>query len=604
MTSASSRQPRERRAPEKLAAASAARFAARDFLALGAILGFALLLMLHMGARRGAELMPWPDGLEYAAMTVNLAHGLGPVLHFGGYTYPSRYTAGYPLILAAIVPRTVGISHAYLVTIAMGLLAIAAMFALARRMFDLQCATVAALVLATSPIFITYSTLVLSDVPAMLLAIVAAGLFFAIGVEEDRPTARPRATLALWAGFGLAAGYAVAIRPTNATLLAGLALAIVMAPPARAESAKLLEKLAELTKPLAAFGIAFAIPVLWLLRINADYLGGALRSGYAWWVEEVYGAGGSGFSLAYLFGPTMPRNPHGNVIVYATALLGVDGMLGDRGDARYFLYPFAAAVFAIIGIAAILRSQELRAARRVVWFGLGFLAALFAIYIFHVFTDVVFLLPGTFVIFIGAGYGATIANRWMLSRFRMRRNNAAQAARGLGVIALDAILLIAIGTEVVARLSSPPRASSMVAALEAVDTQIPPGATVASNISLEFLELYIPGSNRKFIGLSSSDPGESFTDYHLSRLFVKRTHGWTGPIPPTIFVKDSLSPDAERQLGDAARTPAGAYLILCAPESSDYATVLKGELTKLSVNFIMVPLIENRSLALFQLSPH
>ena len=44
--------------------------------------------------------MPWPDGLEYAASGVNLANGRGAVLHFGGYTYPSRYTAGYPLILA------------------------------------------------------------------------------------------------------------------------------------------------------------------------------------------------------------------------------------------------------------------------------------------------------------------------------------------------------------------------------------------------------------------------------------------------------------------------------------------------------------------------
>ena len=43
--------------------------------------------------------MPWPDGLEYAASAVNLANGRGAVLHFGGYTYPSRYTAGYPLIL-------------------------------------------------------------------------------------------------------------------------------------------------------------------------------------------------------------------------------------------------------------------------------------------------------------------------------------------------------------------------------------------------------------------------------------------------------------------------------------------------------------------------
>jgi len=563
---------------------------------LAAILAFAILLMLHAGSRRGAEFMPWPDGLEYAAMSVNLAHGMGPVLHFGGYTYPSRYTAGYPLIVAAIVPRVVAVSHAYIVTIALGLLAIAALFALTRRMFDLQCATIAALVLASSPVFVTYSTMVLSDVPAMLVTIVAVWLLFAITIEEENPHPRPRAALGLWAGFGLAAGFSVAIRPTNATMLTGLALAMVIAPPPDV-------RIKELAKPLAAFAVGFAIPVIWLLRVNAIYLGGAMRSGYAWWVKEVYGAGGTGFSIAYLFGPTLPRNPHGNVLIYVSALLGIDGMLGDRGDARYFLYPFAAAAFAIIGIVAIIRSPALRATRRVVWFGLGFLAALFAIYIFHVFTDVVFLLPGTFVLFIGAGYGAMLANRWAWPMLRKPRKTPGQTVGAIGVIILDAILVVAIGGEVVTRLSAPPMASPIVAALAQVDAQIPPDATIASNISLQFLQLYIPGTGRQFIGLSSVDPGESFTDYHLNRLFVKRTQGWTGPIPPTLFAGNSLSPQAETILAAKARTSGGAYLLLCAPESSEYGTLLKEEMGKLGEGFTMTPLLEDRSLALFRLIP-
>src|ERR1700688_1287724 len=68
----------------------------------GILLAIELLVMVmvkSVGSRRGLELMPWPDGLEYAAAAVNLAKGRGPVLHFGGYTYPSRYTAGYPLLL-------------------------------------------------------------------------------------------------------------------------------------------------------------------------------------------------------------------------------------------------------------------------------------------------------------------------------------------------------------------------------------------------------------------------------------------------------------------------------------------------------------------------
>src|SRR5258708_7178917 len=66
------------------------------------VLAFCMLeiwIVKSAGSRRGSELMPWPDGLEYAAAAVNLAKGWGAVLHFGGYTYPSRYTGGSPLIL-------------------------------------------------------------------------------------------------------------------------------------------------------------------------------------------------------------------------------------------------------------------------------------------------------------------------------------------------------------------------------------------------------------------------------------------------------------------------------------------------------------------------
>src|SRR6266851_5024678 len=70
-----------------------------DGIIVTAILALTAVMIRSAGLRRGFELMPWPDGLEYAASGRNLAIGRGAVLHFGGYTYPSRYTAGYPLIL-------------------------------------------------------------------------------------------------------------------------------------------------------------------------------------------------------------------------------------------------------------------------------------------------------------------------------------------------------------------------------------------------------------------------------------------------------------------------------------------------------------------------
>src|SRR5277367_5429232 len=73
-----------------------------DWLIVAALLILTYAVVTSAGLRRGVELMPWPDGLEYAAAAVNLGNGRGAVLHFGGYTYPSRYTGGYPLFLEIV----------------------------------------------------------------------------------------------------------------------------------------------------------------------------------------------------------------------------------------------------------------------------------------------------------------------------------------------------------------------------------------------------------------------------------------------------------------------------------------------------------------------
>ena len=259
-------------------------------------------------------------------------------------------------------------------------------------------ATIAALLLALSPVFITYSSLVMSDVPTLFVTICAA-VMLVVATSEYANRSASWMRMSAWLMFGLFAGFSTIIRPTNAAILVGLVVCVVMVP---------LEKrdLSSLLKAGIAIAVGFAIPIAWQLHQNSINLGSAFASGYTWWVPEVYGAGGKTFSLAYLFGPTMPRNPHGNVIVYATTLLGLDGMLGDRGDARYFLYPFAAAMFAIVGFVAILRAPDRTAARRLMWFGLGYLAALTWLYCFYLFTDVAFILPGAFVLFIAAGVRA------------------------------------------------------------------------------------------------------------------------------------------------------------------------------------------------------
>jgi hypothetical protein len=430
----------------------------------------------------------------------------------------------------------------------------------------------------------------MSDVPTLLVTILAALVL--AGADSEPRSSNWRRSYA-WLLFGLLLGLSTIMRPTNAAILVGLALCVVMAPLETSDLSSLL-------KAGIAIAVGFAIPVAWQLRQNSINLGSAFASGYSWWVPEVYGSGGKTFSVAYLFGPTMPRNPHGNVIVYVTTLLGLDGMLGDPGDARYFLYPFAAAVFAIVGFVAIFRAPERAEARRLMWFGLGYLAALTLIYCFYLFTDVAFILPGAFVLFIAAGAGAAIANRWMRDVMRDQNRSVGQIAAAAGVIVLDLLLVVSLGSEVTARLSAQPT-SAMVEALESLDSTQPHDATVISNISLQFLDLYL-GEERRLVGLNSLDPGERFTDYHLHRLYEKRAAGWNGPVPAVVFEGEQMSAAAADSIASAIDAKKPVFLILAAPESQQYADVLKGELDQLQGKFAVEGVSQNEAVAVYRVT--
>ena len=565
-----------------------------DFGILVAIELLVIVMVKSASLRRGLELMPWPDGLEYAASAVNLAAGRGAVLHFGGYTYPSRYTGGYPLILATLFARgSVSRVSSFFLAMPLGMVSVFAIFWLARRPFGRTAGTIAALTLALSPVFITYSSLVMSDVPTLSVTLFAAWALVT-AASDDAAQSTILMRMSPWLIFGLFAGFSTIIRPTNTTIFAGLALCVAIVPLKHRNLRGLLA---------AAIGVAigFTIPVAWQLHQNSINLGSAFASGYAWWVPEVYGAGGKTFSAAYLFGPTMPRNPHGNVLVYATTLLGIDGMLGDPGNARYFLYPFAAAVFAIVGFIAIFRAPGRTTARRLMWFGLGYLAALTGLYCFYVFTDVAFILPAAFILFIAAGAGAAAANRWMRAVLRIRNRKPRQLAAVASVIVLDVLLVVSLASEAAVRLSARPADSAMVESLGSVNSTMPRDATVVSNISLQFLELYLPAKNLRFIGLNSLDPGERFTDYHLHRLYEKRAAGWSGAVPPVVFDGEQMSAEAD-SLASAISASTPVYLLIAAPESDDYADVLKSELDRLREKFVVEPELRTPALALYRLS--
>src|SRR5208282_4887159 len=160
------------------------------------------------------------------------------------------------------------------------------------------------------------------------------------------------------------------------------------------------------------------------------------------------------------------------------------------------------------------------------------------------------------------------------------------------VIALDVLLIVSLASEAVVRLTAQPDSSTMVESLESLDSTVPRDATVVSNISLQFLDLYL-GESRNYVGLNSLDPGERFTDYHLHRLYEKRAAGWNGAVPPVVFDGEQMSAAEADSLASAVGAKTPVFLLLAAPESQDYADVLKGELDQLQGRFAVEPVSQN-----------
>jgi hypothetical protein len=171
----------------------------------------------------------------------------------------------------------------------------------------------------------------------------------------------------------------------------------------------------------------------------------------------------------------------------------------------------------------------------------------------------------------------------------------------VGVIVLDLLLIVSLATEAAARLGTRPQGSAMVESLESLDSSLPRDATVVSNISLQFLDLYL-GETRSYAGLNSLDPGEHFTDYHLHRLYEKRAAGWNGAVPPVVFDGEQMSASEADSLVSAIRAKTPVYLLIAAPESDAYAEVLKTELDQLQQKFTIKPEFRNESVALYSLT--
>ena len=568
------------------AEASVFRFKGIDAAILALLLGFELLLIAGTGFLKGQELWPVPDAVEYAATAVNLDRGLGPVLHFGGITYPCRYTMGYPLILAAAYPLLGHRPERFcLVTALTALIAIAGLYILTLWTFDRPSAILAGLLLATSPHFLGLSTFVLSDVPA-LAAVILAVLAFLYAEEKE--------SLIASALCGLLVGLAVTIRATNGAILAGMLAAALLVRPRRLQFARVM-----------AFAIGItAFPGLQAWE-NLHYLGSIFSNGYAFWLPESYSSIFKPFKLSYLFVPSSITYKHGNLAAYAIAMLGLDDILGQLtvgsetgtlAHARYALYPFPVVVFAGLGVFFALRHKRNASATRAVYLGMGFLASLLLIYLPYFVVDPRFMLPALFIVFAAAGYGLVSANR------RLEWGWA-----GFAVIALDVVIAGAIVVETVSRLASiPAPQSKLVPEVLAIRPQLTNGVVV-SDISLQWLELYAGGKGTEFVGLNSLYPldliEQTQTEYHLYWLYQKKSKGWSGPIPPTLLPNGKLDPAEARNLAEADKKGRPVYLLLLGPATTQWFDELRREFAEIDRYFTREMITDYPELGLYRLKP-
>jgi hypothetical protein len=240
---------------------------------------------------------------------------------------------------------------------------------------------------------------------------------------------------------------------------------------------------------------------------------------------------------------------------------------------------------------------------RVMWLGLAFLGALVVLYLFYFFTEIAFILPATFILFAAAGCGIVTANRAMLEARNRPRKSSRDSVVVAGVIALDLMLAVSLLAETAGRITATPSQSRMVPMLAAVRAQLQPDAILISNISLQFVELYLAGPKTELVGLNAFDPGGKFTDYHLARLYAKKSSDWIGPVPPVLFTGPHIDDAELKTLGDAMRSGRSAYLLITAAERQDYADLLKDEISQLNGAFTVDPIARTDLIDLYRLKP-
>ncbi len=242
------------------------------------------VLRLHLPAYNASNLAVVPDSVEYTVSAERLARLGRWDVEIDGHSYPPGIAPGFSVLVLAPFFAVAGaeLGNAIYVELAAALLAIAAVFALARRLAGPRngdwAGLLASLALLVHPTFEHWSREIMTDIPGLALGLLVLALHAA---EPDRPTLRRSLVV------GALIAVAFALRMVYLSLLAPFLLSVM----------RLRDRRWGHLAALAAPPIAMAAAQC---AYNAATFGDPLRTGYHYWHSVPYDYDELVFSNAYL----------------------------------------------------------------------------------------------------------------------------------------------------------------------------------------------------------------------------------------------------------------------------------------------------------------
>jgi 4-amino-4-deoxy-L-arabinose transferase-like glycosyltransferase len=273
-------------APRAWTAASGERGVSRrsiDALAVAALLALFAAVHLLWDDPWGADLLPAPDAMEYAAIAESwLTHGLPGIELSDGALYPPRYALGYPAALALWRAITGGgQTSALVLNLLLSAVAVALIYSVGRHLAGREGAFAAAVLATLSFKLADLAELAMTEPLAMIIALAITG----IAVARAR-SGGPWSAIAI----GALAGYLCAIRLTHVITLAYLLpVALILRRRGRWADFK--------------WGLVGFAPWVIAIALCQRWLNGSIeRQGYDLWAPYAT-ALGQGWSWRYLVSP-------------------------------------------------------------------------------------------------------------------------------------------------------------------------------------------------------------------------------------------------------------------------------------------------------------